>query len=77
MLVTDLSHLTRQIAEVTLSLAHIYLLFILLSFVMADCLVPYLRDKVSVSNAKNHARHEALGCLVSLLEHIQGETILH
>ena len=60
LLVTDLAHLGRQLAEVTLLLTHLCLLLILSSFFAADHLVPYRRAKISVSNDKDHARSEAL-----------------
>ena len=56
LLVTDLAHLSRQLTELTLLLAHLCLLFILLSFITADHIVPYHGAKIAVSNAKGHTR---------------------
>ena len=73
----DLAHLSHQLADVILLLAHLCLLFILSSVVAADHLIPYHGTKTYVSSAKDHTRSEVFGLFLPLLEHLGGETNLH
>ena len=77
MLVTDLSHLSRQLTNVTLLCARLCFIFILLSLVAVDHPVPYLRAEILISNTKDHTRSEVFGFLVPLLGRRQAETIIH
>ena len=73
---TDLVHLSHQLAEVTCLFACLCLLFVLLRFVVEDHCLPYLRAEIFVANAKDHARSEAFGFFVPLLERPGRERIL-